>query len=186
MLRVMSAQKFPIPLALRYSDEYQDVLRHFDRDQFLHNLAVRKMDGSDDLERIAALRQIALLRMEDRLIAEDALDRLVRACGGITVDLIRLVNGAALHAQARSDKARAITLVDAENSVKDLRRELSANLSRADWQLLAQRHNDHEPSNEAEMQRLFYKGALIEYSNGVQWCDVHSLLEDQIERYTTD
>jgi len=53
----------------------------------------------------------------------------------------------------------------------------------AEWQLLRQRHTDRMLSNEPAIQQLLYKGALIEYSNDVQWCDVHPALWGMLEHF---
>ncbi|RLT35952.1 MAG: hypothetical protein DWI57_15230, partial [Chloroflexi bacterium] len=171
-----AAMIYTFPLALRYSEDYLTVLRHFHQDYYLHNLALRHADGSDDAEGVQTLRQIVRQRLRESLIAADALEQIVFASGGIPLDLVKLVSGAALYALERDEAAEAIVLSDAQNAIKDLRRELAANLSMAEWQLLRQRHTDRRLSNETAIQQLLYKGALIEYSNDIQWCDVHPAL----------
>jgi hypothetical protein len=52
-----------------------------------------------------------------------------------------------------------------------------------EWKILAQRHADRRLSSESEIQVLLYKGALIEYSNGVPWCDVHPALWSLLDQY---
>lgn len=174
---------YTFPLALRYSDDYQTVLRHFHRDHFLHNLSIRYADGHDDAEGKATLRQIVLRRVEERLIDADALEQLVLTSGGIPLEMVKLISSAAIYALERSEAADRITLADAQNAIKDLRREMAANLSLAEWQRLKQRHADRKLSNEPDMQQLLYKGALIEYSNDVQWCDVHPALWGVMDHY---
>ena len=174
---------YTFPLALRYSEDYLTVRRLFDRDYFLHNLALRHANGSEDEAGIYTLRQIVRRRLNDELIAPEALEQIVRISGGIPIDLVKLVSGAALYALERSESATAIELTDAQNAIKDLRRELAANLSMAEWQLLRQRHADRMLSNEPAVQQLLYKGALIEYSNDVQWCDVHPALWGMLEHF---
>lgn len=174
---------YTFPLALRYSEDYLTVRRLFDRDHFLHNLALRHANGGEDEAGIQTLRQIVLRRLDDKLITPEALDQIVRTSGGIPIDLVKLVSGAALYALERSESATSIELGDAQNAIKDLRRELAANLSMTEWQLLGQRHTDRMLSNEPAIQQLLYKGALIEYSNDVQWCDVHPALWGMLEHF---
>lgn len=181
-----AAMIYTFPLALRYSGDYQTVRQYFDRDVFLPNLSFRHADGAEDRGGIAALRQIVLNRIDAQLIRDDALEHLVVASGGIPLELVKLVNNAAVYALERSEQAGSINLEDARNAVKDLRRELAANLTMAEWQLLKTRHGDRMLSNEPEIQQLLYKGALIEYSNDVQWCDVHPALWGLLEHYVED
>ena len=180
---------FTVPLALRYSEDYQTVLRHFSDDCFLPNLAARHADVSDDAEGIRALREIILKRMESQLMDEEALTQIVLASGGIPVDLIKLVRKSAVYALERMERSEAnqrIDVRDALNAIKDLRRELAASLSTAEWSILNQRHRDRKLSSEKAMQQLLQKVALIEYSNDVQWCDVHPALWGLLERYSGD
>jgi hypothetical protein len=181
-----AAMIYTFPLALRYSADYQTVRSAFNDDKFLSNLSLRHVSGANDLPGQHALRQIVLSRIEPDLVTEDALEQLVMASGGIAVQLVKLVNSAAIYALERSAQAGSIELEDVRNAVKDLRRELAANLTLAEWRLLKTRHNDRMLSNEPEIQQLLYKGALIEYSNDVQWCDVHPALWGLLDFYVED
>lgn len=178
-----AAMIYTFPLALRYSDDYQIVRRNVTRDSFLPNLSLRHAGGEADEVGLAALRRIVTNRVEERLISSEALDQIVMASGGIPVELVKLVNSAAVYALEREEAAERIELTDARNAVKDLRRELAAPLTLAEWDLLRARHQDRRLSNEAEMQQLLYKGALIEYANDVQWCDAHSALWSFLELF---
>jgi hypothetical protein len=109
---------------------------------------------------------------------------MARASGGIPVELVKLVNNAAIYALERG--AAAIGVDDARNAVKDLRRELAANLTLAEWRTLRARRRDRMLSNEPEIQQLLYKGALIEYSNDVEWCDVQPALWGLLEHYAAE
>ncbi|MCX7853940.1 MAG: hypothetical protein N2383_14330 [Caldilineales bacterium] len=177
---------YTFPLSLRYSPDYQAVQRHFDQHVLLPNLRLRHADGSDDREGQEALRRLVLNRLNEDLIHPEALALLIMASGGIAVDLVKLVNQAALFALERSDTAQRIEVGDAQNAIKELRRELAANLSLAEWRLLKARHGDRRLTNEPAIETLLYKGALIEYSNDPSWCDVHPMLWGLLERYGED
>ncbi len=181
-----AAMIYTFPLALRYSPDYQTVRSAFSDDKFLSNLSLRHVSGVEDTQGHHALRRIVLSRIEPNLVAEDALGQLVMASGGIAVQLVKLVNSAAIYALERNAQAQSIELEDVRSAVKDLRRELAANLTLAEWRLLKTRHNDRMLSNEPEIQQLLYKGALIEYSNDVQWCDVHPALWGLLDFYVED
>ncbi len=181
-----AAMIFTFPLALRYSDDYQTVRRNFHRDEFLNNITVSSHDGQADSLGIRTLGQVITKRMVPSLMADAALEQIVTASGGIPLELVKLVGGAAIYALERSEQAERIELVDAQNAIKDLRRELAANLSLAEWALLNQRHSDRILSNEPAVQQLLYKGALIEYANGLPWCDVHPALWSVLAHYVEE
>lgn len=176
---------YTFPLALRHSDDYYQVRNFFNHNvHVLHNFAPRHRDGSPNTEDLALLKELVLRRIEPQLIASDALDYLVDICGGIPSHLIMLVQGAVLYARQRAPTAEVITLPDAKAAARDVRNELIIGLSKQDWDLLWARHQDKDPLNDVAMQRLFYKGALIEYTNDLPWCDVHPLLLGVLmERY---
>jgi len=147
---------------------------------------LRQWNGDDDPQGRRTLRQIVLNRLNEDLVAPDALEHLIVASGGIVVDLVKLVNQAALFALDRDDQARSIQIGDAQNAIKELRREMAANLSLAEWRLLKARHRDRLLTNEPEIERLLQKGALIEYPNDPHWCDVHPALWSLLDRYVED
>lgn len=174
---------FTFPLALRYSADYETIRRAFQDQQYLPNLALRDHDGHEDTAGAQALRTLVLNRLESGLIETDALNHLISSCGGIPSDLVKMVRASAIYALERDEQSARIEVQDAQNAVKDLRRELAASLTMEEWKILAQRHADRRLSSESEIQVLLYKGALIEYSNGVPWCDVHPALWSLLDQY---
>lgn len=177
---------YTFPLALRYSDDYQIVRKFFDRDVFLPNVPIRHEDGTEDEPGRRALQQMVLRRMNESLIATDALEQLVLNSGGIAIELIKLVNNTTLFALERDENADQIILQDARRAVKELRGELSANLTRKEWHLLKARHSDRLLTNEQDIEKLLHKGALIEYPNDKSWCDVNPVLWGLLDHYTEE
>jgi hypothetical protein len=180
------AMIYTFPLALRHSDDYDTVSRAFDDARYLTNWTTRRVDGAAEELGVATLRNLVLARLKSTLIEEAALDLAIGSCGGIPVQLVRLVRSAAVLALVRSAKAKEITLPDMQEAVKDLRRELSAPLSSSDWRKLHVCHTTRQLNNDPDMQRLLYNGALIDYSNGDPWCDVHPALWALLERYNRE
>jgi len=178
---------YTFPLALRYAPDYQTVLRHFDDDRYLHNFAPSKFDGQPNEENgLAKLREIVQKRLDAGLIENDALELLVGMSGGIPSDLVKLIRGSAIYALARDGAAAQIGLSDAQAITRDLRRERAANLNIAQWQVLKTKHRDRMLSNDVAVRDLLYQAALIEYSNGQQWCDVHPLLWSLLDYYAPE
>lgn len=177
-----AAMIYTFPMALRFSDGYNAALRNFDAYFYFHNFAIRHANGEDDGPGIDALRQIVRKRLEPALLADDALDLLVEACGGSPVDLVRLVRNAANYGLDH-EEVPVLGINDVRDAIKDLRREISAPLTKHDWQVLRRRHQDRELTNDPENRRLLFNGALIEYSNDIQWCDVHPVLWPLLDHY---
>jgi hypothetical protein len=184
---VQSTMIFTFPIPLRYSDDYQQVRNAFDgKVHVLHNFAPRHADGVDDELGSAQLRRLVLARMEEHLIVPEALDFLVEMTGGVLSHLVQMVQNAVLYAQDRQFDAERIELVDVQRALRELRDELSVNLSRQDWRILAARHHDRDPAIDDATQLLFYKNVLIEYSNDRAWCDVHPALWGLLDHYTLE
>lgn len=172
---------YTLPIPLQHSEHANTIRLNFARMAFLPNIRTRQQDGSLALAGIAKLRQLVLARMEQRLIEEAALDRLVHANGGIPVGLVFLMRTAALYALARDAEATQITVADASDAIEDLRRDTLLSLTRHDLQVLRERHLDRQLTNDADEQRLLYNGSLIDYSNGEPWCDAHPVLWPVLE-----
>jgi energy-coupling factor transporter ATP-binding protein EcfA2 len=179
-----AAMIYTFPLALRHSDHFSTVRMSFHADPFLPNLCTRHADGSDDLDGLDALRRLVMARTETALIDEDALELILRANGGIPVWLVVLMRSASLYALERGSER--ITMADAKNAIRDLRRDTLAPLKRDDYRVLRERHLDRRLTNDPDEQRLLYNGSLIEYSNDVQWCDAHPVLWALLEKERDD
>lgn len=172
---------YTLPIGLRHSDHYNAVISRFQRVFFLHNWAPFHRDGAPHEDDQAALRKIALCRMEQSLITDEALAELVRYSGGVPNDLVVLMRMAANYALAA--RRTVIGSQEVAAAVKERRDHLSAMLSAADWASLKRINASHRLTNDPDMQRLFYNGSLIEYINDVRWCDVHPVLRDYLEYY---
>lgn len=172
---------YTFPLALRHSDHFNTIHLSFPELFYFPNVPMRHAGGTQNAEGGAALRRLVLARMEERLIAPDALDLLVKANGGIPVWLVFLVRAAASFALTRDRQASQISPDDARKAINDLRRDLRTPLTRHDLEVLRARHQDRRLTNDADEQRLLYNGSLIDYSNGEPWCDAHPVLWPEIE-----
>lgn len=180
------AMIYTFPIALRHADDYNAIRLSFPQVYVLPNLAAHHRDGAPDQDGVKQLRQLALKRMEERLIEPEALDLIVHSNGGIPSWLVFLMRSAALYALARDSKAEVITVADAKNAIKELRQEGMAPLSRQDLQTLRVRHRDRSLSNDPEDQRLLYNGSLVEYTNDQAWCDAHPVLWSVLEQEDGD
>ena len=177
---------FTFPNALRFSDDFDTIRRNFAGCEVFPNIALRHRDGSPDPVGPLALRRLVLARLEENLIALDALDLLVQASGGQLTSLVALVQNGAVNALARRQPPERLTSSDAELAVALSRRSLTGPLSRRDYAALRARHRDRLLTNEPEERRLLYNSTLLEYGNGEPWCDVHPLLWHLLELYADE
>jgi len=173
------AMIFTFPLALRHSDDFHSIRQSFSSVRFLSNFCPHDHGKPDQVGR-EALRQLIVARMEERLLAPEAMDVILDMNGGIPVWLVVLVRDAALYALERS--AEQIAQEDAVNAVRDLRHDTVAPLGREDYEVLRARHRDHRLTNDETERRLLYNGSLIEYPNESPWCDAHPALWSTLER----
>ncbi len=171
---------YTFPLALRQSDDFNTVRLSFPVVEFLPNFCSHDVRGEPDLKGREALRRLVTARIEERLLAPEAMDLLLAKNGGIPVWLVVLVRNAALYALERS--AEQIAPEDAAQAIRDLRRDTLAPLTRADREVLRRRHVDRLLTNDETERRLLYNGSLIEYPNEEPWCDAHPVLWNLLER----
>lgn len=178
---------YSFPISLRYSDAYRDICLSFHENyHYFPNIALFHRDGSSIPGGDQALRDLVLARMDAGLIEPEALDLLIQSNGGVPVWLVRLVQKTALYALTRDSRATRMTSVDAQKAIRDTRRELQAPLTSHDLDVLRARHRDRKLTNDADERVLLYKGALIDYANGDQWCDAHPALWALLEAQEDD
>ncbi len=99
-----AAMIYTFPLALRYSEDHHNIQRYFDQHVLLPNLSLRDRNGEEDRWGRQAMEQIVLNRLNHELITPEALEQLIIACGGIVVELVKLIRQAALFALVRGDQ----------------------------------------------------------------------------------
>ena len=177
-----AAAIYTFPVGLRYSPDFALVKDHFDHDFILPNIKVRERDGSEAPEGIACLREAVKKRAELDLIDHDALDTMVNASGGLVRTLIRMIQSAAVYALSRNQQK--ITQESAEAAIAEEKADYIAALSADDYDVLAGRMKDRELSSDAGVQRLLQSRALMEYTNGAPWCDVHPVIRDLVRERT--
>ena len=163
---------YTFPIGLRYSAaDFNLIKDHFTETFVLPNLKVANLEGSPNQEGLACLSKAMLARLEENLIEEEARHSMIEASGGLMRTLIRLVQRSAVNAIAAGRKA--ISAEDATAAIDEERADFIAGLSRADYPVLFDRHQDKQLSGDEAVLRLLQTRALLEYANGEPWCDVH-------------
>lgn len=165
---------YTFPIGLRYSAADFNLIRdHFTETFVLPNLKVANPEGSPNLSGLERLKEALSARMADGLIADEARDRIIRASGGLMRTLIQLTRRSAVSAMAAGNEM--ISIEDAEAAINEERANFIAGLSRDDYPVLYERHQDKRLSGDEPVLRLLQTRALLEYANGDPWCDVHPI-----------
>ena len=169
---------FLLVIGLRYSDKFTGTLQNFQAYKMLPNIKLTQRDGTPYPAGAAFLKELILTRLDESLIAPDALELVIQNSGGLLRTLIALVRDGALVAASRN--ALQIERQDVERASNRLRSNFM--LEAKDYVFLAQRHADKLLDADPETQALLEKLALLEYANDKDWCDVHPLLLPEVER----
>jgi hypothetical protein len=179
-----AAAIYTFPVGLRYSPDFALVKDRFDYDFVLPNIKVSDRDGSEAERGIACLREAVEKRADLALFDPAALDRMVRASGGLVRTLIRLIQSAAVYALSQGHER--IAPESAQAAIAEEEADYIAALSAADYEVLATRMRDKELSSDEGVQRLLQSRALMEYANGTPWCDVHPVIRDLVRERTAE
>jgi len=162
---------YTFPIGLRYSaSDFPVIKDHFTETFVLPNLKVASRDGSPNQVGLNCLAHALSVRMEG--LFEDAVqDQIIQASGGLMRTLIQLIRRSAVNSVAAGDEM--ISTESAEAAISEERANFVAGLSRDDYPVLYDRHNDKQLSGDDAVLRLLQTRALLEYANGDPWCDVH-------------
>ena len=126
---------YTIPQPLLFSNTIrQIVLQYFDGRVELHNIKVNKRNGEVDHSGYKVMREVALRRMEEDLITEEAMNEAIKSSGGILTEFIRIIRGAANIANMENRKR--IEKRDVERVVTDIRNDYIRILNKEDIKIL--------------------------------------------------
>ena len=99
---------YTFPVSLRYSNDFVQIIRNFDEAFVLPNIKVFDRDGTPYEPGRERLREVLTKRMNEDLIEEEALEKLIENSGGLMVTLIELVPG--LWTKPRGDQKPVFSL----------------------------------------------------------------------------
>ena len=132
---------------------------NFDEVFHLPMIRVEEKDGSPNRHGLGAMRQMLLRRAHEDLFEPGVVDYLVQHCGGHPRDLLRLLQGAFLHAERERFDADG-----ARRAVRDLGSDFRRMLRPTDYEHLAS--VDIGQAQDADRsQWLLYNLALLEYND---------------------
>ena len=170
---------YTVSSPLFYSPEFEAIK---DRAVFLPNV---KLHEQGDLnirfpEGYFTLRQFIHKRMAQNLMTDDALELAATMSGGVFRELARVMRNSMDLALA--DEREQINKDDVEKAAAAMRslywRVLTAD--QRDILVDVHRHNEmREPDKYAPLLQML---AILEYSNGDPWCDIHPVLRSMVEQ----
>jgi thiamine monophosphate kinase len=127
------------------------------------------------------MRQIVQRRMDDALVAPDALNRAVDMSGGVTRELVRIIRAAAVRASVT--KANAIKSEHVDHAVNALRGEYSDSLTRPEQlEILRAVHKSKKLlwNDDRPMLDLMHNLMILKYPNGPGWYEVNPIVKQLI------
>jgi hypothetical protein len=174
---------YTVPRSLQLSEKIQWVLRFFDSKVLIPNTYLCDKNGTPSKENRELVRAIALNRMEESLIDEEALNYAVTMSGGVMHDFIRIVRESA--AKAHGNHRDKIEKEDVESVVFDIRNDYLRFLLEDDLVILKEIKETHgktlKKENEDRFSDLLYSLVILEYLNNEVWYDVHPAIKGVLE-----
>ncbi|MGD2250231.1 MAG: hypothetical protein PVF58_17665 [Candidatus Methanofastidiosia archaeon] len=170
---------YTVPRSLQLSDRYQWIVRFFDTKFSICNLYIVDKNGNLNEKNMELMRNVALYRMEETLIDEDALEHAVTLSGGVMHDFIRIIRESA--AKAHSNNRNKIIKEDIELVGFDIRNDYLRPLSKDDLDMLKEISKTHEKVDKERFSDLLFSLVIIEYLNNEAWYNVHPTLKRILE-----
>jgi adenylate kinase len=170
---------FTFNIALWYDAEFNHFRDYYGQRILLPNINLYARNGDRNEDGWRLMERILAERMHPMMITDDARCILIEASGGLVRSLIGLTQFAAVNALGRG--AMRIERPDAARAVSELQKDFTAALEAKQYEVLAARHADKHLSSDPETQELLQQLALLQYSNGEVWCDVHPVVLPLLE-----
>ncbi len=153
---------------------------HFLPNIKLHEAGDREARASDGYYTCKTMvyRRIA---KDSNLIVDEALELAVTMSGGVFRELAQIIRGS-----INSTDEPPIQKEHVLDAVEEIRRHYWRTLTTEQRQLLRQIRADNQLRDPDEMDVLLQMLAVLEYSNGKIWCDIHPALHDLLDDEATE
>ncbi|MBC8521636.1 MAG: AAA family ATPase [Methanomicrobia archaeon] len=171
---------YTIPQPLLFSNKIrQIVLQYFDGHEVLGNIKVHDKNSNLNSESCEVMKDVALRRMSEDLITEEALVTAIEFSGGILTAFMRIIKDAANI--ANTEGRERIENEDVEHAITEIRNDYIRILSKEDLEILKGVSKTKEKTDGESFQDLLFSLAILEYSNGEIWYDIHPTIKRVIE-----
>lgn len=181
MMQPLCAIVYTVSSALFYSPRFDSNPHPFLPNIKLHDQ--RKPDAVYD-DGYDFMRGYIHKRMDSTLIEKGAETRIITYSGGVFRELARLMRVAISRARRRGSKE--IELVDAEAAAMEIRNNYRRRLDAADLIYLNNIRRLNNLHKNPRSGYLLQSLALLEYRNGVNWFDVHPVLDELLNNLTDE
>lgn len=173
MMQPNCAIVYTVSSALFYSKEF-DAIR--DQAIFLPNINLHPPLEPErhNLEGYETMRRFVRVRMDPRLIEEQALEDAITYSGGVFREMARIMRTAIGSARRRG--ASRVEGADVEWATTEIRNEYRRILDKNDIQFLKRIHEYNRLEYNERLRPLMQLLAILEYRDGENWCDVHPVL----------
>jgi hypothetical protein len=172
------------PLDLYYSSEVGSARQGF-RISTYSNIKIFSRDERNKLDEkgkqimtaVVSKRLNDLKLNPEEIIADDALEMLIRGSGGVMRDFIRLIQDAATYAEINENKR--ITSNEAKKVLNELRRQLTAQLTPNYKSVLETVRTNKDRTGDTKCDDLLRNNIVLSYVNDDIWYYSHSALTDK-------
>jgi hypothetical protein len=152
----------------------------YDACEELRSVRTVNRDGTENQDGLNLLREIILQRVDARLFAAKALDKLIRVGNGIFADLLEAARAACLDAKIEGKPAITWDMVD--RHFVSLSSQFSRMIPPGAYATLASIHNSRSADPSEMLSKLLFMQAVIEYEDekGVYY-DVHPAVAELLK-----
>jgi hypothetical protein len=174
---------YTVPIALYYTNDFQQVRLSFPRHFALPNIKVWERDGSPCPEGRQALEEALFRRMDPALLTPEAAERLVELSGGLLKELISLARFSVLRARRPRGDRGPVMPDDVEYATRQVRNTYRALLTDEQYRELGRIAQGGEFINSALAQELLHNLSLLEYNGEGAWWAVHPIVRPLLEEW---
>jgi len=173
---------YTIPQPLLFSNKIRQIIsQYFDGRKDLHNINVNHRNGEVDRSGYEVMREVALRRMEEDLITEEAMAEAIKSSAGILTELVRLIRDSANI--ANMETRGKIEEGDVKRVVTGIRNDYIRILGKEDLDILkGVKNTKGKIGDEDRFHDLLFSLAILEYANEEVWYDIHPTIKGIIER----
>lgn len=170
------------PLSIFYSQDFSQIRIAFDDYSLaMPNIKVSTRTGKAHRQGQDILRQMILNRLEESLIAPDALTRLIKVSGGLPRQLFTLARDACTFALI--DEEEQIRLPHVSLAETQSRNLFGNILTPEDYSELCTIYKgEREIDNTPQRAALLHKLVLFQYMNAESWFDVNPILQPLLKK----
>ncbi len=172
---------FTVPTSVLYSGQFNAVRQNFSQQYVLPNFKIKEPSGERNETAWKRMREIVERRLDSILMDSQALDLAVEMSGGVTRELVRMINAAATEARAKGKNA--IKTEHVKSAVDELRQIYNRSLTKNEYvEILREVHNSKRLryENEKPLLELLYGEFILEYPNGAGWYGVNPIVHQLI------